>query len=103
MQRDAPLLRPGVARAFARRRLEIHGRAAQVEPTKPMLKAPATTSNRLKLKYDSLLSNFALIFNMRRYATELREEGSSMDYFNEVTGENGTQAGAYTRPLFGST
>jgi len=33
---------------------------------KPMLKAPGT--KRLKLKYDSLLSSFAINFNMRRYS-----------------------------------
>jgi len=41
------------------------GEAVQVEPMKPMLKAPGT--KRLKLKYDILLSSFAFNFNLRRY------------------------------------
>jgi len=39
-------------------------RAVQVEPMKPMLKAPG---KRLKLTYDKLLSSFAFKFNLRRY------------------------------------
>ena len=49
-----------------------HGRAVQVDPIKPTLKAPGT--KRLKLKYNVLLSTFAFKFNLRRYNTE-REEG----------------------------
>jgi hypothetical protein len=41
------------------------GRAMQVDPIKPTLKAPGT--ERLKLHYDELLSKFAFKFNMRRY------------------------------------
>ena len=41
------------------------GRAVQVDPIKPTLKPPGT--NRLKLKCDILLSNFAFKFNLRRY------------------------------------
>ena len=37
----------------------------QVDPIKPVLKAPGTT--RLKLKYGKLLSSFAFKFNLRRY------------------------------------
>jgi len=37
----------------------------QVDPFKPTLKAPG--SERLKLKCDDLLSNFAFDFNLRRY------------------------------------
>ena len=37
----------------------------QVDPIKPTLKAPGT--NRLKLKYEKLLSNIAFNFNLRRY------------------------------------
>ena len=40
----------------------------QVDPIKPTLKAPGT--QRLKLKYDKLLSSFAFNFNLRRYNTE---------------------------------
>jgi hypothetical protein len=40
---------------------------------KPMLKAPG--SNRLKLEYDGLLSNFAFKFKLRRYTmTRFRME-----------------------------
>ena len=41
------------------------GRAVQVDPIKPTLKAPGT--KRLKLKCDEPLSNFAFNFNLRRY------------------------------------
>jgi len=41
------------------------GRAAQVEPMTPMLKAPVT-SKRLKIKYEKLLSKLAFHFNLRR-------------------------------------
>ena len=37
----------------------------QVDPIKPVLKAPGT--EHLILKYDQPLSNFAFKFNMRRY------------------------------------
>ena len=39
----------------------------QVEPIQFMLTAPGT--ERLKLKYDIVLSNFAFNFNLRRYVT----------------------------------
>jgi len=45
----------------------VHGKAVQVEPMKPTLKPPGT--NRLKLKYDELLSIFAFNFNLARYST----------------------------------
>jgi len=44
------------------------GMAVQVEPMKPLLKAPGT--KRLKLEYDELLSSFAFKFNVRRYTLE---------------------------------
>ena len=49
------------ARALMRR-----GKAVQVDPITPTLKAPGT--KRLKLKYHELLSNFAFKFNLRRYS-----------------------------------
>jgi len=58
------------------------GEAVQVDPMKPTLKAPGT--KRLKLQYGEPLSNFAFKFNLRRY---------------NLAG----LAGAYTRPLVGST
>ena len=41
------------------------GRALQVDPIKPTLKAPGTT--RLKLNCDGPLSKFAFHINLRRY------------------------------------
>ena len=41
------------------------GRAVQVDPIKPTLKARGT--NRLKLNPDGLLQKFAIKFNLRRY------------------------------------
>ena len=43
-----------------------HGRAGQVYPIKPTLKAPGT--ERLKLKYEEQLSNFGFKFKFRRYS-----------------------------------
>jgi hypothetical protein len=42
-----------------------HGRAVQVDPIKPSLKASGP--KRLKLEYDKMLSTFAFKFNLRRY------------------------------------
>jgi len=53
--------------------LAAPGRAVQVDPIKPMLKAPGT--KRLKLNGNELHSNFAFKFNMRRYS--LDSAGSS--------------------------
>jgi hypothetical protein len=44
-----------------------YGRAMQVNPIKPMLKAPGT--DRLRLKIDQLLSTSAVKCNLRRYIT----------------------------------
>ena len=41
------------------------GKAVQVDPIKPMLKAPGP--ERLKLKYNEPLSSFAFKFKLRRY------------------------------------
>jgi len=45
--------------------VEDYGRAVQVEPMKPVLKAPVV--KRLQPKYDEPLSNFAFNVNLRRY------------------------------------
>jgi hypothetical protein len=52
----------------------------------------------LKLEHEKLLSNFAFRFNLRRYS-----EGGVK--FNGTDGSviADTTAGAYTRPLIGST
>jgi hypothetical protein len=47
---------------------QLHGRAVQVDPMKPTLKAPG--SKRLNLKQLKLLSCFAFNFNMRRYTVD---------------------------------
>ena len=65
----------------------------QVVPMKPKLKASG--SKRLKLKSDTLPSNFAFNFNLRRFNEGQR--GRDADAARERA------AGAYTRPLFGST
>ena len=45
--------------------VHAHGEAVQDDPIKPTLKPPGT--ERLRLKYDELLSCFAFNFNSRRY------------------------------------
>jgi hypothetical protein len=44
------------------------GKAVQVDPIKPTLKAPGTKG--LKLEHDELLSSFAFSFNLRCYSAE---------------------------------
>jgi len=46
---------------------DYEGRAVQVDHIKPQLKPPVSKS--LKLKFDKLLSNVAMKFNLRRYRT----------------------------------
>ena len=83
-------LHPGGAQRGGGHRHRLR-RVVQVDPIKPTLKA--TGSERLKLKYDEPLSNFAFNFNLRPYAS-----GKSVCYNAPVL-----EAGAYTRPLFSST
>jgi len=56
------------------------GWAAQVDPIKPMLKAPGC--ERLKLTWHDLLSNIAFNFNLRRFALRpaRRATGSSIPW-----------------------
>ena len=63
----------------------------QVVPIKTTLNAPGT--KHLKLKYDEPPSNFAFKFNLRRYIKEMC--GGKLP--------GNLVAGAYTRPLLGST
>jgi len=66
----------------------------QVDPIKPTLKAPGT--ERLKLKYEELLSKFGFKFNLRRYTEDVKAR--------ECYVGNLSWAGAHTRPpLFSST
>jgi len=46
-----------------------HGKAVQLDPIKPTLKAPG--SQRLKLKYGNTLSTVAVKLYLRRYNTGL--------------------------------
>ena len=120
---EAAALREGGARAAvhtgeqAGRPAASHGRAMQVEPIKPTLKAPGI--KLLKLKCDRPLSKFALKFNLRCYSTA----SNAAHLLLELLGQHpamrrvvarevesfcfrrgvGLKAGAYTRPLFSST
>jgi hypothetical protein len=77
------------------------GKAVQVDPIKPTLKAHAT--KRLKLEYGELLSSSAFNCNLRRYTKKLKTKTK-----DKVTAKMGKididyQAGAYTRSLLSST
>jgi len=50
------------------------GRAVQIDPIKPTVKAPGP--QHLKLEYDGLLSNFGFKFNLRRYTWATRTGGT---------------------------
>ena len=90
-----------------------HGRAVQVDPIKPKLKAPGT--KRLKLKRDEPLSNFAFKINLRRYTMdvtaglaarsglELSDRILPIAVVHLVPPPDGYEAGTYTRSLFSST
>ncbi len=89
-------------------RAQQRGKAVQVDPIKPTLKAPGT--KRLKLKYDKLLSSFAFDFNLRRYNVTF--DFSVKTHWQPIESQRlqlwasrfgKSEAGAYTRPLFGST
>ena len=99
-------------------RVRLRGEAVQVDPIKPKLKA--STSKRLKLRCDSLLSIFAFKFSLRRYSEEHNlAEGCQpplvpvppvrvyqypgLDDTNFKDAIEACLAGAYTRPLFSST
>jgi len=70
-----------------------YGRAVQVDPIKPTLKAPGT--ERSKLKCDGLHSTFAFKFNLRRYTSAAQWAAPPMP--------SAAAAGAYTRPPLRST
>jgi hypothetical protein len=74
------------------------GRAVQVDPIKPILKSPKT--KRLKLKYGGPPSKFAFKFNLRRWHwVDLIMDAIALLWVIQSL----LTAGAYTRPLFGST
>jgi len=54
------------------------GRAVQVDPVKPTVKAPGT--KRLQVEYDELLSSLAFKFKWRRYNAAARF-GGKLDVF----------------------
>jgi len=53
---------------------QAQGRVVQVDPIKPVLKAPG--SQRLRLRCDILLSNYAFKFNLRRYSKAIKRRSS---------------------------
>jgi hypothetical protein len=91
----------------------------QIDPMKPMLKAPGT--KRLKLNYDEPLSKLAFKFRLRRFTEvsdgEDREDWEPLYGEQVARKEDGTwvlretrrrlqgavMAGAYTRSLLSST
>ena len=90
------------------------GKVVQVDPITPTLKAPG--SERLKLNCDILLPTCAFRFNFRRYTVPppANDDGRAsppsrglhpIKYTPEIFQSmgRGLLAGAYTRPLFGST
>ena len=70
-----------------------HGRAVQLDPIEPILKAHGT--NRLELQHEKMLSSFPFNFNLRRYNMGV----SSRDNMPR----DDHAAGAYTRPPLSST
>ena len=79
----------------------------QVEPTKPVLKAPGI--KLLKLEYDEPLSKFAFKFNLRRYTEADLEvvvkliDSERNGSISKAEFASGLVAGAYTRPLLSPT
>ena len=77
----------------------------QLDPIKPKLNPPRT--KRLKVNYDAPLPIFAFNFNLRRYMKAGTTPGylASFQKANETLDriQKNLEAGAYTRPHFGST
>jgi hypothetical protein len=74
----------------------------QVDPIKPTLKAPGYEC--LNIKWHDMLSSFAFILNLRRYTWVISVGALDMVNFGaRDTVPAKFEAGAYTRPLFGST
>ena len=85
--------------AGARRPAAARGRAVQVDPIKPTLKAPE--SKPLKLEHEKTLSIFAFKFYLRHYSEALKLVG--LVGAEGLCGMEVVEAGAYTRSLFSST
>ena len=60
------------------------GRAVQVNPIKPRLKAPGT--KRLKLKHEVLISTVTFNFNLHRYALEHSYTEANLSFDNLKVG-----------------
>jgi len=74
--------------------LPSQGRAAQVEPIKPMLTAPETKP--LKLKHDEPVSIVAFKYNLRRYSEGLRGcpvNAEKAAFYYHMAGEAGDARG----------
>ena len=54
----------------------------QADPIKPRLKAPGT--ERLKLKYEELLSNFGFKVNLRRYSQVTAATAAAVDLLSAL-------------------
>jgi len=78
------------------------GRPVQVDPIKPMLKAPGT--KRLKLKSDELLSKFTFKFNLRHYTLD---ESLFVDLLTGTSDFDTScyecQAGSYSENMYGNS
>ena len=63
---------------------DVHGKAVQVDPIEPTLKAPGTQP--LKLEFGKPLSSFAFNFNLSRYNTVTRQpaRGTLLDAYTLV-------------------
>ena len=103
-------LHQGASPATAPARPPRRGRAVQVDPIKPPLKAPGMKC--LNLKYDILLSSFGIKFNLRLY---IKDTAPAIPFVAALCADAGVSfilkydqcrdqaAGAYTRPLLSST
>jgi hypothetical protein len=60
------------------------GRAGQLDPVKPTLKASGI--KRLKLEHDGLLSNFGFKFNLRRYTSGTTTAGALIRFCSAEVG-----------------
>jgi len=70
--------------AHHHRGIQRHGQAVQADPIKLKMNPPGT--ERLKLKYDDPLSNFAFRFNLRRYNTAVSFNGADASVAVTLTG-----------------
>ena len=74
------------------------GRAVQVDPIEPALKAPG--SKRLKLKCDHLRSSFAFKFNLRRYIWAELDIKKLFEFTEDFKGRLKNMKGLELNPVF---